>query len=145
MTCFYIFWYYSSGGICTVVNDRLRRKMEIYGFRIYGDRIKIQSDWKVKFSTPYTELYDCCIRSYMVVYGYTFTNWCWCCRSISSYCYWYLWWFFFRIIYSQMTHRFILYKFIFLLRTCGDVERRWPDTDKSLFDEFGRGCCVDDH
>ena len=36
--------------------------MEIYGFRIYGDRIKIQSDWKVKFSLR--------LRSYTIaVYG----------------------------------------------------------------------------
>jgi hypothetical protein len=54
------------GRICTVVKDRLRRKMEIYGGRtlfpytgtVYGDgdRIRIRSDSKVKFSTPYTEL-----------------------------------------------------------------------------------------
>jgi hypothetical protein len=61
-----------------VVNDRLRRKAEICGGRtlfpctgsVYRDRIKIRSDSKVEFSNPYTELYDCRIRSYMVVYGY---------------------------------------------------------------------------
>jgi hypothetical protein len=36
---------------------------------VYGDRIKIRSDSKVKLSTPYTELYDCRIRSYIIVYS----------------------------------------------------------------------------
>jgi hypothetical protein len=74
------------GRTCTVVNDRLRWKTEIYGGRtqdpctgtvygvkrwetdtVYGDRIKIRSDLKVTVSTPYTELYDCRIRSYIIV------------------------------------------------------------------------------
>ncbi len=52
------------GRICAVLNDRSRRKTEVY-----GDRIKIRSDSKLKFSTPYTELYDCRIRSYIIVCG----------------------------------------------------------------------------
>jgi hypothetical protein len=82
------YWYTIPGRTCTVVNDRLRRKTEIYGVRtqvpytgtvygvkrwktdsVYGDRIKIRSNLKVKFSTPYTELYDCRIRSYITVCG----------------------------------------------------------------------------
>ena len=82
---------HNPGRICTIVNDRLRRKAEIYGDHtqvsytgtvygmkrwetdsVYGDRIKIRSDSKVKFSTPYTELYDCRIRSYTVTICVTF-------------------------------------------------------------------------
>jgi hypothetical protein len=86
------------GRTCTVVNDRLRWKTEIYGGRtqdpytgtvygvkrwetdtVYGDRIKKRSDLKVTVSTPYTELYDCRIRSYIIVCcrirSYTVTVW----------------------------------------------------------------------
>jgi hypothetical protein len=86
------------GRTCTVVNDRLRWKTEIYGGRtqdpytgtvygvkrwetdtVYGDRIKNRSDLKVTVSTPYTELYDYRIRSYIIVCcrirSYTVTVW----------------------------------------------------------------------
>ncbi len=36
---------------------------------VYGDRIKTWNNSKVKFSTPYAELYDCRIRSYVIMYG----------------------------------------------------------------------------
>jgi hypothetical protein len=80
-------WLYP-GRTCTVVNDRLRWKTETYGGRtqdpytstlygvkrwemdtVYGDRMKIQSDLEVTVCTPYTELYDCRKRSYIIVYG----------------------------------------------------------------------------
>jgi hypothetical protein len=62
----------------TEKNGDIRRSytVSVHGHRIrsetdsvYGDRIKIRSDSKVKFSTPYTEIYDCRIRSYIIVYS----------------------------------------------------------------------------
>ncbi len=50
----------------TEKNGDIRRS---YTVSVYGDRIKIRSDSKVKFSTPYTEIYDCRIRSYIIVYS----------------------------------------------------------------------------
>ncbi len=84
--CIIVMFY--PGRTCTVVNDRLRWRTETYGGRtqnpytgtvygvkrwemdtVYGDRMKIRSDFKVTVCTPYTELYDCRIRSYIIVCG----------------------------------------------------------------------------
>ncbi len=61
----------------TQKNGDIRRSYTVYvhGHRIRsatvrnGDRMKIGSDSKVKFSTPYTEIYDFRIRSYIIVYS----------------------------------------------------------------------------
>ena len=79
-------YYHCPGRTCTLVNDRLRRKTEIYGGRaqlpytmcvygairwetdsVYGDRTKIRTDLKINICAPYTELYDCRIWSYITV------------------------------------------------------------------------------
>ncbi len=62
----------------TVKNGDIRRSYtgSVHGHHIrsetdtvYGDRIKIWSDLKVTVCTPYTELYDCRIRSFIIVCG----------------------------------------------------------------------------